>query len=193
MELLLVSYAKVKKLDDVGRFRARLHSCTLRVRDEHRPFLKYLEGEMDNDETIDELWEKLCNYWNYLNYTLLENLTRRIGDEALSKSMVRYVDKMRIFQSTTRVVDFLKYCPIVEEKLEGVDLKSTAEKYDLKWETCTLDDFNELRRGLMHQLMLPAIFGLPMWYVGHHYNVLSGLVVVSTYSASSPLLRESEF
>lgn len=163
MGVVVLTYRKVKENGyDVGRFRARLHSCTLQVKDEHRPFFQRLDQEIDHDVTIEILWEKLCNYWNFLNYTLLENLTRRISDDTLTKEMEDYVEMIKTFRSNTRVVDFLKYCPVVEERLREVDLKGTAERYELDWETCTLDDFSNLRRSLMHQLMLPALFGLPM-------------------------------
>lgn len=66
-----------------------------------------------------------------------------------------------MFRTKTRVVDFLKYCPVIEERVKEVDLKGTAEKHELKWETCTLEDFVELHGNIMFQLMLPALFGLP--------------------------------
>ena len=123
MGVTVLTYQKIKEHGyDIGRVRARLHSCTLQVKDEHRPFFQRLEREIDSTTlTIDILWEKLCNYWNFLNYTLLENLTRRIGDDVLTKAMEEYAEQLRVFRSNTRVVDFLKHCPVIPERLEEVD------------------------------------------------------------------------
>ena len=67
------------------------------MRDEHRSFLQRLENELDvpGVVTVDMVWEKLCEYWNYLNYTLLQNLINRFSDDALSKVMDEYEEKVR--------------------------------------------------------------------------------------------------
>ena len=162
MDLCVSTYRKMRETRfDVGRFKVSLHSCTTRVRDENRSFLHKLADDSNEDKTIDDVWKKLCNYWNFLNYTLLHNLVNRISNEELSKQMKKYVEKIKTFKRNTRVIDYLRYCPVIQERVDKADLRKTVEKHEIKWHTCSLQKFADLRRDLMFQLMMPAFMGLP--------------------------------
>ena len=139
----------------VGRLRARILSLPVEFQDEHQDFLT---RELNNltTSTVDEIWGKLCGYWNYLNYTLLENLIKNLGskDPELIHKMESYLQLHKIFLQHTRVCDFAKHCPVTTQKVK-TELKDFVIRLDLDWDKCTLEEVDNRADHIMRKFHLP--------------------------------------
>ena len=157
-EIALQTFDKIKeKKLDVSQFRARLVTVPIKYREHHEEFFQRLESDIKKDTSIDHIWMKLSRYWDFLNYTLLENLVKRFGDHTLKSDMDNYVKRLKEFRSTTRVCIFAKYCTKVNKKLSEHDLQDFILKLKKKcWEECTLEDLENVKENISHKFFLPS-------------------------------------
>ena len=157
-EIALQTFDKIKERKlDVGQFRACLVTVPIKYREHHEEFFQRLESDIERDTSIDRIWMKLSRYWDFLNYTLLENLVKRFGDDTLKSDMDNYVKRLKEFRSTTRVCIFAKYCTKVNKKLSEHDLQDFILKFKKKcWEECTLEDLENVKENISHKFFLPS-------------------------------------
>ena len=157
-KIALKTFDKIKKRKlDVSQFRARLVTVPIKYREHHEEFFQRLESDIKKDTSIDHIWMKLSRYWDFLNYTLLENLVKRFGDHKLKVKMINYVKQLKEFRSTTRVCIFAKYCTKVNKKLSEHDLRDFILKFKKKcWEECTLEDLENVKENISHKFFLPS-------------------------------------
>ena len=156
-EIVLQTFDKVKERKlDVSQFRARLVTVPIKYREHHKEFFLKLENDIKKDESIDHIWMKLSCYWDFLNYTLLENLVQKFEDHKLKANMKDYVKRLKEFRSTTRVCDFAEYCTKVNKQLKRHHLKDIVFKFNQSWEECTLEDLESMKESISHKFFLPS-------------------------------------
>ena len=56
-----------------------------------------------NAKSIDDIFEILDDFWDYTDYTLLQHLVERFGEEALKKEMSEYVAALEQFEKGTTI------------------------------------------------------------------------------------------
>ena len=142
-DISIRTYDKIKKDYTVHQFKVRLMTLPIKCKEEHKDFFQQIENELENESTIDIIWMKLSKYWDFMNYTLLENLIRNIGDRSLKQNMKSYLSSLESFRRNTRLCDFAKHCP---------DLKEFVLHPELDWETCTLEQLKELIGHTNHKI-----------------------------------------
>ena len=141
---------------DVKRFRARLVSLSFKYKKQHKEFFQQLTEDVEKDTTIDRIWMKLSGYWDFLNYSLLENLVHKYGSDALKADMRDYVEQLKEFRINTRLCEFAKYCEKISRKLPEKDLQELIVKLKKCWDKCTLEDLEELKENITQQFFLPS-------------------------------------
>lgn len=80
----------VEKNIDVHRFRARLIQLDVSRRHEHREFINNHLMNVDQGMTFTDIWAKLSNYWDFLNFDILEHVINKFGSEDLKQKMESY-------------------------------------------------------------------------------------------------------
>ena len=176
IDITIQTYDKIKEKDiDVDRFKARLMSLPIKYKEEHKDFFKQIENELEKESTINSIWMKLSKYWNFMNYTLLENLIRNIGDRSLKQNMKSYLSSLETFRRNTRLCDFAKHCPAVESRPSEADLKEFVLHLKLDWETCTLEQLEELKGDIIRKFLLPS-FALILKKVSHGSLIVTWLL-----------------
>ena len=103
---------------------------------------------------MDDIWEKLCSYWNYLNYTLLESFIESLEDPELSHKMESYLQLHKIFLRHTHVCDFAEHCPVTTQEVK-TELKDFVIRLDLDWDRCTLEEVDDRADHIMRKFHLP--------------------------------------
>ena len=158
IEIALQTFGIIKKKKlDFSQFRARLVTVPIKYREHHKEFFQKLVEYIEKDTTIEHIWMRLSSYWDFLNYTLLENLVERFGDYTLKDDMIDYVKRLKEFRSTTHVCIFAKYCTKVNKKLSEHDLQDFILKFKKKcWEECTLEDLENVKENISHKFFLPS-------------------------------------
>ena len=140
----------------VQLFKNRLMNLNVRSKEQHKEFLDgNIFSGMSAESTVEDMWYKLSDYWNFLNYTLLEHLIKKFGDKDLLKDMEAYKKRLKIFRSKTRLCDFVKLHRGIG-KCDEKQIKSLNVKFDENWETCTLQDMENWKESLTQKLLLPS-------------------------------------
>ena len=143
-----------KKLE-TDEFLANLVSLPIEHRDIHKEFFKSLYSEIEEYKNMSSTWHTLSTYWDFLNYTLIENLVEKFGDSDLISRMQDYKKDLKEFRHKTRLCDFIKYHTEYNEQVKEGDLKEFVVKLKQCWEECTLEDLEKLKQNITHKFFLP--------------------------------------
>ena len=143
--------------DDVRLFRSIFLSLDVSRKHEHREFVHDHLMKVDKETTFDDLWLRLTDYCNFMNFDLLEHVVRRFAIEDLKQKMESYEHDLQSFRKATRLCDFIDCWPVRGEPSLGtqLDLKEFVAKMKHDWDSCTLEDLEELRGVITHKFFLP--------------------------------------
>ena len=149
-------YCTYETLADKGieanRFHAYLMALDLSRSKEHGEFINNL---FEPGTTFQNLWGKLCGYWNFLNFNLLEHVVGKFGSEDLKHKMESYVHDLQSFRKATRLCDFIDCWPVLGETPPKSDLRTFVVKMKHDWDRCTLEDLETLKGIITHKFFLP--------------------------------------
>ena len=124
-------------------------------KERHQEFLEKNYCFLISDATrIEDIWMKLSQYWNYLNFSLLEDLVTMFCGESLIAKMEEYKKKLEDFRCKTRLCVFAKTKH--KRLLAGENLKEFVVKYNEDWTKCTLQDLENWKESLIQELLLPS-------------------------------------
>ena len=134
-------------------FKKRLINLTVRNKEQHKDFLDAnIFSGASTESTVEDMWCKLSEYSNFLNYSLIEHMIKKFGDWDLLETMKAYKRKLEIFRSKTRLCDFV----IIFKGITKCKEVLMKVKFDKNWETCTLQDMEEWKESLTQKLLLPS-------------------------------------
>ena len=148
----------VRKVDDdVRLFRSIFLSLDVSRKHEHRVFVRDHFMKMDKETTFDDLWLRLTDYCNFMNFDLLEHVVRRFAIEDLKQKMESYEHDLQSFRKATRLCDFIDCWPVRGEPSLGtqLDLREFVAKMKHDWDSCTLEDLEGLKGVIAHKFFLP--------------------------------------
>ena len=137
---------------EADRFHAYLMALDLSRSKEHGEFINNL---FKPGTTFHNLWGKLCGYWNFLNFNLLEHVVGKFGSEDLKHKMESYVRDLQSFRKATRLCDFIDCWPVQGETPPKSDLRKFVVKMKHDWDRCTLEDLETLKGVITHKFFLP--------------------------------------
>ena len=145
----------VEKRIDIHRLRARLVSLDVSQRHEHQEFIDKHLMNVDQKMTLTDLWARLGNYWDFLNFDLLEHVVSRFGSEDLKKEMKSYKCDLQPFRNATRLCDFIDCWTVRGQSPPETELKDFVAKVGRHWDTCTLEDLETLKGAITRKFFLP--------------------------------------
>ena len=137
---------------EANRFHAYLMALDLSRSKEHGEFINNL---FEPGTTFHNLWGRLCGYWNFLNFNLLEHVVGKFGSEDLKHKMESYVHDLQSFRKATRLCDFIDCWPVLGETPPKSDLRKFVVKMKHDWDRCTLEDLETLKGVITHKFFLP--------------------------------------
>ena len=142
----------------VQLFKKRLINLNVRNREQHKEFLDAVIFSETTAESVNDVWRKLSDYWDFLNYTLLEHVIKKFGDRKLVAAMQAYKRRLEIFRRKTRLCDFAEHFKDISKGLLQKDLlmKFVVVKLDKDWQNCSLQDMENWKECLTHKLLLPS-------------------------------------
>ena len=160
VESLQTEFGKLKddvydsiKTEEVKSFRVKLASLDVNMQKHHETALRAIIGKKD---TIEDVWIDLSFYMNFLNYELLQHVLNKFPNGALQDRMEQYTAKITEFFRNTLVREFVNSWPILGDPPPKVDLRKFIVKYNKSWETCTLEELDQLKHRLARKLLLPT-------------------------------------
>ena len=104
-KICLMKKAMMKK-SFLIEFKVTLTTLPLSKKHQH---LKFLEQERDRimaAKDIDQIFEILKPYWNYVDYSFLQYLVKEFGSSELKKEMGHYILQLEAFEKKTSVKEF---------------------------------------------------------------------------------------
>ena len=162
-----------KKVDDnVRSFRSRLLSLDVSRKSEHQ---KFINEHLDQGTTFDTLWDRLNNYWNFLNFNLLECIVDKYKIEDLQCRMKLYVHDLKSFRKATRLCDFIECWPVQGVTPPVVDLQEFVTKMNYDWDNCTLEDLETKKGVITRKFFLPE-FALQLKEIKEGSIVITWLI-----------------
>ena len=82
-----------------------------------RDMKAFFQDLLAKNSTSHDMWQALSTYWTFYNYTLLELLVDKFGDDTSKKSLVRYTTLLSEFQQRTQLYDFSQYSIMISKYL----------------------------------------------------------------------------
>ena len=108
----------------------------------------------DKALNVEDMWKKLTTNWNYINYTLFEQLVLEFGSMELKGKMEEYLDKLTEFQCMTHLNDFIQYFSTM-----GVLPSEQCSEVSIKINRCHaeyyIDDLAEMTEIIAKKFSLP--------------------------------------
>ena len=141
------------KTQPVDTFKVRLTSFSIKDKEHH---MEYVKEMIDKKDSITDIWIELNDYFNFLNYEILQHILRKFKSADLQTRMDAYKVKIKNLFRCTRICDFIECWPIhgceppVEKLQHFIEINSCKD-----WETCTLEDLDTLKGRLATKLLLP--------------------------------------
>ena len=156
LQLAYCTYQTVKdKGINVDNFHAwlMLVNSNLSQRHEHEQFIDNLN--IHEKTHLNDLWKRLCKYWNFLNFDLLEHIAIGFGSEDLKRKIKTYECDLQSFQKATKLRDFIECWPVKGQTPPETELREFVAKMNHDWDNCTLEDLEKLRGDIIRQFFLP--------------------------------------
>ena len=90
----------------LNRVRITLTTLPLSSNFQHTQFLRQAKESIENAKSIKEIFSVLEDHWNWSNYTLLQRLITKFGDDPLKDEMKKYVEELHQFENATPIEIF---------------------------------------------------------------------------------------
>ena len=160
MEFLETEFESLKddvfesvKTQPVDTFKFKLTSFKIKDKEHH---MEYIKEIVDKRDTVLGVWIELNDYLNFMNYEIVQHILAKFKNADLQARMDAYRVKIKRFFSQARICDFIECWPMlhceppVEKLRHFIQIKSCKD-----WETCTLEDLDNLKERLATKLLLP--------------------------------------
>ena len=124
-------------------------------RNMHKEFFDMVIMELCKEPSLLKVWYSLSQYWNFLSYSLLEQVVCDYGDEDLKTDMEDYKKELKQFRCRTRLCDFAEYSIKINENLSEQNLKRFTIKLGQSWDECTLEYLENFSEKISRKFFLP--------------------------------------
>lgn len=161
------------------------HLCNLPLinefKDIHPQFFEEMNSEIEKDIDMKYLRYRLTGYWNYLNYSLLDQLVDKFGDDELKSSLKQYDGMVKDFRRRTHLSYFAMLSPKINKNYSAVLLQGTVKMILGKcWEENQLENLDRLQRSITERFSLP-----PFTMLLKDIRVLHGVVIQTLWALPS--------
>lgn len=142
----------------VDVFKARLSNLSVRNKKLHQEFLGVMLTKLDGTSTLGDIWTRLNLYCNFLNYSLMEHLVKKFGDETLRSDFQEFKEQLKVFRCKTQLRDVAKYLRDINNSLSKQELKLLEVKLNKHWKECTLEDIETSKHSIAKKFFIPSYF-----------------------------------
>ena len=131
---------------------------------------------------MSSIWHRLSTYWDFLNYTLIENLVEKFGDSDLIWRMQDYKKDLKEFRHKTRLCDFTEYhTKYTEQDTEG-DLKEFVVKLKKYKDEYSLEDLEKLKEDITSKFLFPSFLMTIRKFVNNPFIITWSIPTLITTS-----------
>ena len=140
----------------------RLKRCITRlpasIKYQHIAFVEEKLKDITNSECMEEIFGVVNLYWDFLNYTLLEHIIDKFGNNDTKTAMAKFVSELVAFRKATKLSDFITHWPCTGKIPPDMSKLVTKIEKEMEkdWSNCTLEDVEQFRTTLTQKLLLPS-------------------------------------
>ena len=124
------------------------------LKNEHKYFVKEKEAELKGAESVDDLFYAADDYWDFLNFSLLEHLINRHSSEEIKVEVVEYGQQIRAFRKKTPLNIFSKVYQRKQVRKVDKNFCKIITEHNIDWSTASLEDVETFRNQLCSELSL---------------------------------------
>ena len=133
----------------------KLKLTSFRIKDKEH-YMQYVKEIVHKQDTVVDICIELSNNLNFMNYELVQHILTKFRNAELQTRMDAYRVKIKAFFRSTRICDFIKCWPLCEHEPPVKALRNFVQIKSCKdWESCTLEDLDNLKERLASKLLLP--------------------------------------
>ena len=133
-------------------FQVMLTSLPLFKQHEDKNFLKKEKIHIKKAKDVDEIFDILEPYWNYVDYDLLEYIIKELGTSDLQEEMKEYITELEQFEKKTTVHNFS--LATQGKEVIPAHYRELAVKLDKDSKECTLHDVRQFKNSVVNQSSL---------------------------------------
>ena len=140
-----------KKMPSVSFYHFKVDLTKLPMLGKHS-FLQRKKAKILRAKNFDEVFDVLDPYWNYVDYSLLEDIVKTYCNRKVRKRMQKYKDKLHKFEKATSVNYFTSVAPenhALPSKYSTLTGTLTVDASD-----CSLYHAREVRESIAEQANL---------------------------------------
>ena len=164
------------------------------LKDEHKRVIKEIKAELKCAKSVKDVFYAMDDYWDFLNYSLLQHIIKECASEEMKKEMYEFAQEVITFRKVTRLHIFSKLFKRKPKKANEKFRKLVTE-HDIDLKTATLERVEEIRQDICSELSLPD-FSLEIAAVESGSLVITWLVpqslvayIQGAIKLSSPSMR----
>ena len=144
------------------------------LKKEHRLFVSKVKTELKKAESVEDIFFAVDDYWDFLNYSLLEHIIDRHASDNIKTEMAEYAAQISAFRKKTRLDKFSKIYKRKEKKVDET-FRTLVTEHDIRLSTTTLEKVEEIRHDVCSELSLEE-FSLQLAAVAPGSLVITWLV-----------------
>ena len=141
-----------KSEDFLTEFKVTLTTLPLSKRHQHLLFLKTEKNQIMKAEDIDEIFDILDPYWNYVNYAFLDYIIRKFGTSKLKEKMEKYIAELETFEKKTSVYDF--DLAVTDKRSIPANLKMITIRLARDPNKCSLYEVRQFKNAVINRSTL---------------------------------------
>ena len=179
---------------DTGKLRVSLVNLPVDLKREFSYFKKEMKNNLIAATSVDDIFFIISDYWDYLNYSLLEHIIDHHASVRVREKMVKYMEKLGGFRRKTCLEIFSKAHKRIPTSVDK-QFRQMVTKHDMDWATATLEDIDKFRNDINNELSL-SNFALLVYSVTRGSVEITWLVPESlvahiwkSIKPSSPFMR----
>ena len=140
---------------DVRHLRHSITRLPCQLKDEHKEFLQEVKDDLKKAESVDDVFLIADEYWDFLNYSLLQHIIDRHASAEVNKEMKRFAQEILAFRKETSLHGFSKAnSSLRKPKKANDEFKKLVSKHNIDWSTATLEDVERFRNDICSELSL---------------------------------------
>ena len=123
------------------------------LKDEHEQFLREEREEIRKAEKVEDVFFTAENYWDFLNYSLLQHLIDRHASDNIKEEMEVHDHRIIVFRKETFLCTFSK---AYRRKPKHIDheFREMVTEHKIDWSVATLEDVEQFRNCICSEISL---------------------------------------
>ena len=152
----LVSHAREDMTTNKVDIQHLRHSITClphELKSEHKQFVEGVIADLSKAESIEGVFLITNQYWDFLNYSLLQRIIKRHASDKIKKEMEGYIQKIVAFRRKTSLRGFSKAYKRKPKRSDS-KFRELVSEHNVDWSTATLEDVEQFRNDICSELSL---------------------------------------